>query len=189
MIPPSYEAVSARPRYSLYSVHKDFNLHSYFNYFIVPNQTSPNPPPSSFQLFLFKLKCIFFFFFLCYSLHSPYSNKVIIFSFPPSFFLSHPNTTVCPRSSDPFCIVSCCIKWVSTLWTSSIFLQIKASWKGGGYCVENDFFNLKIHNLSPPPPILPQKSSGTKIYVLYSCLRRNSKDYLWMYSLVRDVHP
>ena len=28
--------------------------------------------------------------------------------------------TVCPRSSDPFYVVTCYIKWVTTSWTDSI---------------------------------------------------------------------
>ena len=32
-------------------------------------------------------------------------------------------TTVCPRSSDPFHIVTCYIKWVTTSWTHSITWQ------------------------------------------------------------------
>ena len=138
MIPPSYEAVSARPRYSLYSVHKDFNLHSYFNYFIVPNQTSPNPPPSSFQLFLFKLKCIFFFFFLCYSLHSPYSKKLL---FSPSLLLSFCNIII-----------------LSSYKQGQIYVFIFFFFGGGGImgknCAQHEksylFLNLKIQNLPPP---------------------------------------
>ena len=29
------------------------------------------------------------------------------------------NSTICPRSSDPFCIVTYYIKWVTTSWTHS----------------------------------------------------------------------
>ena len=33
-----------------------------------------------------------------------------------------PVSTVCPRRSDQFYIVTCCIKWVTTSWTYSIYL-------------------------------------------------------------------
>ena len=36
-------------------------------------------------------------------------------------FLIH---TVCPRSSDPFYIVTNYIKWVTTSWTCSVFIKI-----------------------------------------------------------------
>ena len=43
--------------------------------------------------------------------------------------------TVCPRSSDPFYIVSHCIKWVTTSWTYSIIAHARTlgnlPWKSG----------------------------------------------------------
>ena len=32
-------------------------------------------------------------------------------------FENYTNTTVCPRSSDPFYVVNYYIKWVTTIWT------------------------------------------------------------------------
>ena len=31
--------------------------------------------------------------------------------------------TVCPRSSNPFCVVTYYIKWVTTSWTHSIYTK------------------------------------------------------------------
>ena len=41
----------------------------------------------------------------------------------PSTWMSCPGTTVCPRSGDPFYVVSYYIYWVNTSWTYSIFLD------------------------------------------------------------------
>ena len=32
--------------------------------------------------------------------------------------------TVCPRSSDPFCVVTYFMKWVATSWTDGTALQL-----------------------------------------------------------------
>ena len=37
--------------------------------------------------------------------------------------------TICPRSSDPFCIIAYYIKWVNTSWTHSISLFKLFLWK------------------------------------------------------------
>ena len=37
--------------------------------------------------------------------------------------------TICPRSSDPFYIVSYYIKWVTASWTHSIMLA-RGTWRG-----------------------------------------------------------
>ena len=38
--------------------------------------------------------------------------------------LHHSYLTICPRSSDQFYIVSYFLKWVTTSWTDSIYLQL-----------------------------------------------------------------
>ena len=44
------------------------------------------------------------------------------------------DNTVCPRSSDPFYIVSYYIKWVTTSWTYSISMSTKTTkTQDGGY--------------------------------------------------------
>ena len=46
-----------------------------------------------------------------------------------------PRYTVCPRSSDPFYIVSYYIKWVTTSWTDSIVSHLrKPNWQIGIPC-------------------------------------------------------
>ena len=56
------------------------------------------------------------------------------------FVTGRTNTTVCPRSSDLYYIVTYCIKWVTTSWTYSIYrsqpVELGRDVETGAYIVD-----------------------------------------------------
>ena len=42
--------------------------------------------------------------------------------------------TICPRSSNPFYLVTYNVKWVTTSWTNSIVLILSLSFKNTPHC-------------------------------------------------------
>ena len=62
---------------------------------------------------------------------------------------NHTCNTVCPRSSDPFCVVTYCIKWVTTSWTyciSNYLVRITGMVAGEPYIVVRDGDTLRKKN-------------------------------------------
>ena len=59
----------------------------------------------------------FLFIFFC----EPYIDLILVkFSVEPAFAHNIDAHTVCPRSSDPFYVVTYYLKWTTTAWTYSM---------------------------------------------------------------------
>ena len=98
----------------------------------------------------------------------PFSFETVIFS-PQEIknFFPYKRDTLCPRSSDPFYIVSYCIKWVTTSWKHSTYFFL---FNHESKCFKQVFITQPYHEKGSP-----NMSSGLFPMGKKSCMKGEKK--------------